>query len=144
MSGSSTRLGSGNTGTSPENSREHALGVEGGEPSAMGEVYRVRGAAARRRGSMAGWTARRLSELLAAVKRGDLDVDAAAERIAAATHGRAPASPRAAARPRRRSWTTTARMRCGFPEVVYAPGKTPGDLVRIAHEILGALASASS
>lgn len=27
-------------------------------------------------------------------------------------------------------------LRCGFPEVVYAPGKTPGDLVRIAREIL--------
>ena len=27
-------------------------------------------------------------------------------------------------------------LRCGFPEVVYGPGKTPDDLVRIAREIL--------
>jgi pyridinium-3,5-biscarboxylic acid mononucleotide synthase len=75
----------------------------------------------------------RLLALLDAVRRGDTDVATAAERLAgfapsAATHG-ADGTPVAVVDHHR-------ALRCGFPEVVYAPGKTPDDLVRIATEIL--------
>jgi NCAIR mutase (PurE)-related protein len=74
----------------------------------------------------------RLLALLASVKAGDLDVAAAAAALAhlapAALPG-ADGAPVAVVDHHR-------ALRCGFPEVVYAPGKTPDDLVRIAREIL--------
>ena len=78
----------------------------------------------------------RIHALLDAVRRGEVGVDSAVERIAAgalatlgvtAPPGEAPAT---AVVDHHRA------VRCGFPEVVFAPGKTPSDLARIALEIL--------
>ena len=75
----------------------------------------------------------RLLALLDAVRRGETDVATAADRLAALPH----APPTHGA-----DGTAVAvvdhhrALRCGFPEVVYAPGKTPDDLARIAREIL--------
>ena len=78
----------------------------------------------------------RLAELLDAVRSGALGVATAAERIAAATvpstgTGEADGAPPTSVVDHHRA------MRCGFPEVIYAPGKTVADLVRIALEVLG-------
>ena len=85
---------------------------------------------------MGGWTARDCSDLLEAVRRGETGVDDALARIG----GWLPGAPGARRRPPRRSrWpgsTTTGAMRCGFPEVVFGPGKEPDDLASIALEIL--------
>ncbi len=67
----------------------------------------------------------KLAHLLDLVKRGEIGVEAAADRIAP---GSGP--PVTATVDHERA------ARCGFPEVVYAPGKTSDDLVRIAVEIL--------
>lgn len=74
----------------------------------------------------------RLLALLASVRAGEVGVDAAAAALAhlapAALPG-ADGAPVAVVDHHR-------ALRCGFPEVVYGPGKTPDDLVRIAREIL--------
>ena len=76
-----------------------------------------------------------LERLLEAVRRGELDVDRAAARLAAILPGGGEPSVPAGA-------GTVARVdhhravRCGFPEVVFGEGKEAGDLVAIAHEIL--------
>ena len=77
----------------------------------------------------------RLAELLDAVKRGDLGVDAAASLIASATAPGIP-GPSVNGTPATAVVDHHRALRCGFPEVVYAPGKTSDDLVRIAREIL--------
>jgi len=76
---------------------------------------------------------RRLVDLLEAVRRGDVAVDAAAERVASLRPG-AVASPGDGAPVA--SIDHHRALRCGFPEVVYGPGKAPDDLVAIAREIL--------
>jgi NCAIR mutase (PurE)-related protein len=66
------------------------------------------------------------------VRRGDLDVARAVDRLAGlspAPVGHGGGAPVATVDHHR-------ALRCGFPEVVYAPGKTPEDLVRIATEVL--------
>ena len=77
----------------------------------------------------------RIQTLLDAVRRGDLAVSDAMERLAGFSPAPVPGSlghgtPSVATVDHHRA------LRCGFPEVVYAPGKTPDDLVRIALEIL--------
>ena len=76
----------------------------------------------------------RLLALLESVRRGDLAVGAAAERLAhldpSPLHAEGEPGTSVATIDHHRA------LRCGYPEVVYAPGKTPSDLVRIAHEIL--------
>lgn len=74
----------------------------------------------------------RLLRLLDAVRRGDTTVDAA---VAALAHLAPAPLPGADGVPVAHVDHHRA-LRCGFPEVVYAPGKTPDDLVRIAQEIL--------
>ena len=76
----------------------------------------------------------RLLDLLESVRRGDVDVLDAAARLASLdprplAHGPA-GGPAVATLDHHRA------LRCGFPEVVYAPGKAPDDLARIAVEIL--------
>lgn len=77
----------------------------------------------------------RLDDLLAAVKRGEVSVGSAAERIAALTATGLPVAPHGGT-PATAVVDHHRALRCGFPEVVYAPGKSSGDLVRIALEIL--------
>ena len=77
-----------------------------------------------------------LLDLLAAVGRGDLAPDAAADRLAGLVHGGGGAVPGADGGPAVAHVDHHRALRCGFPEVVYGPGKTPDDLVRIAREIL--------
>jgi NCAIR mutase (PurE)-related protein len=76
---------------------------------------------------------RGLADLLESVRRGDVAVGDAVERVASLGPGRVAvagdAAPVAAIDHHR-------ALRCGFPEVVYAPGKTADDLVGIAGEIL--------
>jgi NCAIR mutase (PurE)-related protein len=75
-----------------------------------------------------------LRTLLEAVRTGDVAPADAAARLAALSPGTVPASepgvPDVAHVDHHRA------LRCGFPEVVYAPGKAPIDLARIATEIL--------
>jgi hypothetical protein len=77
----------------------------------------------------------RLMDLLESVRRGDLPVGEAIDRLAGIGPGAVPPAegrdgPHVAHVDHHRA------LRCGFPEVVYAPGKTPDDLARIATEIL--------
>ena len=75
-----------------------------------------------------------LHRLLTEVREGRVEPESAADRLAALSVGVVPAgdpgTPPVAAIDHARA------ARCGFPEVVYAPGKTPSDLARIALEIL--------
>ncbi len=72
-----------------------------------------------------------LLELLRAVRDGRLSAEAALPRVAeldvAALRGTGPAFARV---------DHGRAARCGFPEVVYAPGKTPGQVAAVAVEIL--------
>ena len=74
----------------------------------------------------------RLLALLASVRAGDVGVDDAAAALAHLSPASLPGADGApvAVVDHHRA------LRCGFPEVVYGPGKTPDDLVRIAREIL--------
>jgi hypothetical protein len=81
----------------------------------------------------------RLHDLLESVRRGEVPVGAALDRLAAFGPGVVPAAgpgPGGAAGPHVAHVDHHRALRCGFPEVVYAPGKTPDDLARIATEIL--------
>jgi NCAIR mutase (PurE)-related protein len=81
----------------------------------------------------------RLLALLDSVRRGDLPVEAAVDRLAGLGPGAVPAEgPSEGGRPGPHVAQVDHHraLRCGFPEVVYAPGKTPDDLARIATEIL--------
>ncbi len=81
-----------------------------------------------------------LERLLESVRRGETDVARAAARLAAVLPG-SPEPPSGAGTPP--GAPPVARVdhhravRCGFPEVVFGEGKEAGDLVAIAHEILG-------
>jgi NCAIR mutase (PurE)-related protein len=77
----------------------------------------------------------KLVDLLDAVRRGAVLPGAAAERLAALSPGAVPAAGPGAV-PAVAHVDHHRALRCGFPEVVYAPGKTPDDLARIALEIL--------
>lgn len=75
-----------------------------------------------------------LEQLLEGVKAGRVAIDDAAARLA----GVLPSwEPRPASGPTA-AWHLDHHraLRCGFPEVVFGPGKEPADLVRIATEIL--------
>lgn len=76
----------------------------------------------------------RLLALLTAVREGTVPPTDAVDRLASLSPGPVPApnpaTPAVAHVDHHRA------IRCGFPEVVYAPGKTPEDLARIAVEIL--------
>src|SRR5262245_9655411 len=75
-----------------------------------------------------------LHTLLEAVRTGDVAVDEAAARLARLAPGAVPSG--AAGTPAVAHVDHHRALRCGFPEVVYAPGKTAGDLARIAREVL--------
>jgi NCAIR mutase (PurE)-related protein len=77
----------------------------------------------------------RLVQLLDAVRRGEVAPTVAADRLAALSPGAVPAAE-AGAVGHVAQVDHHRALRCGFPEVVYAPGKTPDDLVRIATEVL--------
>ena len=84
---------------------------------------------------MAAMDRARLVTLLESVRRGDVAVGAAVDRLADLAPG-AVAGRDGHAAPHVANVDHHRALRCGFPEVVYAPGKTPDDLVRIAREIL--------
>jgi hypothetical protein len=75
-----------------------------------------------------------VEDLLEQVRRGDVAVADAATRLA----GILPGGERASGGIHDVAHLDHHRaLRCGFPEVVFGASKTPGDLVAIAHEILG-------
>lgn len=75
----------------------------------------------------------RLLDLLRAVRDGRVDPTAAADDLA---HLAPTALAAGGAGPSVAVLDHHRALRCGFPEVVYAPGKTPDDLVRIATDLL--------
>jgi NCAIR mutase (PurE)-related protein len=80
----------------------------------------------------------RLEALLDSVRRGDVPVRDAVERLASLAPGAVHAAGAPSGAPPAAVATVDHHraLRCGFPEVVYAPGKAPDDLARIAREIL--------
>jgi pyridinium-3,5-biscarboxylic acid mononucleotide synthase len=72
-----------------------------------------------------------VEHLLEAVRRGEVSVAAAADRLASVLPGAAQEADAGA-------WCVDHHraMRCGFPEVVFGAGKAPDDLVAIAREVL--------
>jgi NCAIR mutase (PurE)-related protein len=86
---------------------------------------------------MAAMDRRRLRDLFDAVRRGEVSAEEAVERAAAA--GPVPSGGLGSGRatgPDVACVDHHRALRCGFPEVVYGPGKAPDDLVRIAGEVL--------
>jgi len=79
----------------------------------------------------------RLLRLLESVRAGEVPVDQAASVLATLAPGPVPAGGSVAEGVPAVAHVDHHRgLRMGFPEVVYAPGKTPDDLARIAAEIL--------
>jgi NCAIR mutase (PurE)-related protein len=77
-----------------------------------------------------------LHRLLTEVRDGRVGPESAADRLAALSVGVVPAGDVVAGTPAIAAIDHHRAARCGFPEVVYAPGKEPDDLARIAVEIL--------
>ena len=79
----------------------------------------------------------RLLRLLESVRSGEIPIDEAAATLSTLAPGAVPSGGNASdGVPAVAHVDHHRALRMGFPEVVYAPGKTPDDLARIATEIL--------